>query len=320
MHRVFRELLDDATGRSQHVIAVIIDIRDFSKFSQKLDSVDVAEFIRKVYMKLIDFYFPFASFYKSTGDGLLLTAHWEEKNLEEVSQKVIESCIKCHSEFGTICDDEPSINFDVPRRIGIGVARGSACCLVSTEKIKVIDYSGRLLNLTSRLTQLARPSGIVIDGSFGINLLSDEQQGYFQEDNVYLDGIAEDEPVQVYFTKEFTTIPPRNKRPIAETRWRYVEDVKPFRDLLRLGRFRYNLESEPLSPDDIKVTVEHHQVIGGKVWQKYSRYHYPQDFAYSMEAGKPILRINFPTLVQALKREGVKKNMNVIIHIAYVEK
>lgn len=318
MHRIFREALDGATGRSDFVIVVFIDIRDFSAFSKTCESPNVAMFIKRVYMKIIDEYFPFASFYKSTGDGLLLTIPFDETNLQEMCQKVVASCIACHSEFGSICSDDPMITFEVPNKIGIGVARDTACCLVSGEM--VIDYSGRLLNLASRLTHLARPSGIVIEGKFGINLLSDEQQSNFEGANVYLDGIAEDEPIQVYFTKEFTTIPPRNKRPIAETRWRYVEDVKPFRDLLRLGRFRYDLESEPLSPDDIKVTVEHHQVIGGKVWQKYSRYHYPQDFAYSMEAGKPILRINFPTLVQALKREGVKKNMNVIIEIAYVEK
>lgn len=318
MHRLFRKALDDATGVSQPVIVVIIDIRVFSAFSQTRESFDVAMFVKRVYIKLIDSYFPFASFYKSTGDGLLLTIPWEEKNLKEMSQKVIGSCIKCHSEFGTLCDGEPSINFEVPRKIGIGVARGSACCLVSGDT--VIDYSGRLLNLTSRLNDLARPSGIIIDGEFGINLLSEEQKANFEEERVYLDGIAEYEPIQVYFTKEFTIIPKRNRQPIATKRWQHMIDIKPYRELLRLGRFRYILESEPLSPDDIKVTVEHREVKGGKIWQKYSRYYYLEDFTYSIETGKPIVRIDFRTLVEMLKQAGVKKNMNVSIDIAYVEK
>jgi len=87
MHRLFKEALKDATGISQRVIVVFVDIRDFSKFSQQCDSVDVAAFIRKVYMKIIDSYFPFASFYKSTGDGLLLTIPWKEKNLEKSLKK-----------------------------------------------------------------------------------------------------------------------------------------------------------------------------------------------------------------------------------------
>ena len=47
MHRLFKEALEDATGESRRVIVVFIDIRDFSGFSQRCDSVDVAAFIRK---------------------------------------------------------------------------------------------------------------------------------------------------------------------------------------------------------------------------------------------------------------------------------
>ena len=317
MHRVFREALEDAKGESQRVIVVFIDIRGFSEFSQQCESVDVAAFIRKVYMKVIDKYFPFASFYKSTGDGLLFTIPWEEKNLEEMSRKVIESCIKCHSEFGTLCDDEPSINFEVPDKIGIGVGRGSACCLVSGET--VIDYSGRLLNLTARLNELARPSGIIIDGAFVIDLLTEEQQKIFEEDNVYLDGIAEDEPIQIYFTNEFTTIPKRNRQPIAAKRWRYVEDVKPYRELLKLELHRYPLESEPTSTDDIKITIRHPRVIRGKV-QKYDAVIDFADFTYKLEAGQPNVWVNFSKLCETLKRSQAKKNMNINIDIAYVEK
>ena len=238
--------------------------------------------------------------------------------MKEMSQKVIASCIKCHSEFGTLCDGEPSINFDVPRKIGIAVARQSACCLISGET--VIDYSGRLLNLTSRLNDLARPSGIVIDGGFGINLLSDEQRSQFEEATVYLDGIAEDEPIQVYFTKEFTTIPKRNKQPIAEKRWQHVEESKPYRELLKRWSFIYDLKSEPLSPDDIKVTVRYPKVIQGRIQKGYFKFHDFGAFKYKMEAGKPCVVVDFKELCRRLEQRQVGKNMNVTIDIAYVEK
>ena len=318
MHRLFRKALDDATGESQFVIVVIIDIRGFSAFSQRCESPDTAMFIKRVYMKLIDSYFPFASFYKSTGDGLLLTIPFDEHNLAEVSQKVVQSCINCHSEFGNICDNDPMINFEVPTKIGIGIARGTACCLISGETI--IDYSGRLLNLTSRLTELARPSGIVIEGKFGIDLLDENIRDKFQEQDVYLDGIAEDEPIQVYFAKEFTTIPKRNRQPIAAKRWRHKRDIKPYRDLFKFDGFRYELESEPVSAENIKVTVTHNKVIGGKVSKQYATYHYFEDFTYFMDVGTPVVRMDFGALRETLKREQVKKNMNVIIDIAYVEK
>lgn len=320
MHKIFRKALDEATGKSQFVIVVFIDIREFSAFSQRCESPDTAMFIKRVYMKIIDSYFEnFASFYKSTGDGLLLTIPFNENNLKEMCQKTIASCIACHSEFGNICNNDPMITFEVPDKIGIGVARGIACCLISGETI--IDYSGRLLNLASRLTDLARPSGIIIDGKFGINLLSGEQQGYFQEDNVYLDGIAEDEPIQICFTKEFTTIPPRNKRPIAEKRWRHKKETKPFRELLKLGgTFLYELESEPTSAEDIKVRVEYPKVIKGRIHRGYLRVHDFDDFTYRMEAGKPVVSVNFAELCRRLAQRGVRKNMSLEICIDYVEK
>jgi len=318
MHKIFRKALDEATGKSEFVIVVFIDIREFSPFSQRCESPDTAMFIKRVYMKLIDKYFDFASFYKSTGDGLLFTIPFDEKNLEETCQRVIASCIASHSDFANICNGDPMITFEVPDKIGIGVARGTACCLLSGETI--IDYSGRLLNLASRLTQLAKPSGIIIDGKFGINLLSDEQQSDFEEADVYLDGIAEDEPMQVYLTKGFTTIPRHNRQPIAIKRWRNVTDTKPLRELPKLGKFRYPLESEPLGPESIKVTAIHRKVTAGKVSRKYRSFRDFDGFEYEIEAGRPIVFVDLPRLSEMLQRAGVKRNIMVTISIDYVEK
>ena len=183
MYRIFREALDTATGEARSIIAVIIDIRDFSAFSQKCDSFDVAMFLKRVYINIIDSYFNFSSFYKSTGDGLLLTIPFDANNLEEMVRKTVVSCTACHREFANICSDDHMINFEVPDRIGIGVARGSACCLISGGM--TIDYSGRLINLTSRLTALARPSGIVMDESLGINFL-EKIQGKTSSKRTYI--------------------------------------------------------------------------------------------------------------------------------------
>ena len=65
----------------------------------------------------------------------------------------------------------------------IGISRGTVCRLVS--KGKTLDYSGRVVNLASRLMDDARPSGVVFDASVGIDLLSEEQAkllNYLAED------------------------------------------------------------------------------------------------------------------------------------------
>jgi len=318
MHRIFREALDTATGEERSIIAVIIDIRGFSSFSKNQDSYDIAMFLKRVYINIIDSYFEFASFYKSTGDGLLLTIPCSPSNIGEMAQKTIKSCIACHREFGNICSGDHMIYFAVPDKIGIGVARGSACCLISGNKI--LDYSGRLLNLTSRLTDLARPSGIIIDQSL-IGLLDEDTRNNFKEKNVYLDGIAEDTPITVYFIKKFTRIPERNMQPIAGKKWKHLQHVLTFGDIIKATQstpwFRYYLESEPTSAGDIEVTVNHNRVTKGRIEKGYNLIHDFEDFTYNLEAEKPIVRLNFTKLSELLNEYKVKKTMNVYIDIGY---
>src|SRR6185369_4950620 len=135
-------------------------------------------------LQLINDYFKTANFVKPTGDGLLMTFQYTETSLLNVSKTVINACISCLADFPTICKKDPMINFDTPQAIGFGVARGTACCLYSGEDI--LDYSGHLLNLASRLNDLARPSGIVIDGGFQHNVIPISARSLFKEQSVYV--------------------------------------------------------------------------------------------------------------------------------------
>jgi class 3 adenylate cyclase len=73
MYRLFKRSLKRAGGRSEYVFSLFADIRGFTEFSKAHEAPDIAMYIKRVYLNLIDDYFPFASFYKPTGDGLLLT-------------------------------------------------------------------------------------------------------------------------------------------------------------------------------------------------------------------------------------------------------
>lgn len=318
MHRIFREALNTATGERSSIIAVIIDIRGFSSFSKAQESYDTAMFLKRVYMNIIDSYFEFASFYKSTGDGLLLTIDCNPSNIREMAKKTIEKCIDCHRDFGNICSGDHMIYFEVPDKIGIGVARGTVCCLKSDDKI--IDYSGRALNLSSRLTNLARPSGIVIEQSV-IRLLDEDMRKKFSEGKVYLDGIAEATPITVYFTEEFTKIPKRNMREIAGKNWKHEYRVMKFKEIMTSQPwFRHYLKSEPNSGDDIEVNVEHFEVKKGRVSQRWKLIYKFEDFEYMPEAEKHVVRLNFQRLSEILNEYQVKENMEVVIDIAYDEK
>jgi len=290
-----------------------------SSFSKEVESPDVAMFIKKVYMKLIDDYFPNASFFKPTGDGLFIIIPYSEENLEDIARQTIAFCLKVLTEFGAFCSNDQMINFEVPRRVGIGISRGTACRLVS--KNKTLDYSGRVLNLASRLMDLARPTGIVFDAGFGIELLSDNQIKLFAKDSVYIKGIAEKEPIDIYYTKELTHISLLNKHPLKEIKWNTITDTKTLKQIKDFGpRFVYDLPTKSIDPDNIKVKIKHTGVVRGRRRKEIlAEFDFP-NFEYFREAGKSKVRIDFESLAKRLEVNGVKDNWEVKIEIMYPER
>lgn len=315
MHREFRELLEKAIGESDFIIAVNIDIRGFSTFSMTVDSAETAIFIKKVYKKLIDEHFPNASFIKPTGDGLLIIIPYSEENLMKVVQTTITKCFTVLQEFGTFCLNDPMINYKVPQKVGIGLSRGAACRLVSEGKI--IDYSGKVINLASRLMDLARPSGIVFDGSFGIDILQDEVIKLFSEDNVYIRGIAEREPIEIYYTKENTNIMQINKQPFGEIKWKSVKETTTLKDIKLSESFVYEIPSVPIDEEEIKLKVTFPKVVRGKKHEKFISFISFEKIEYFLEKGEPRLRVNYKELAKQLMGIGIKNNWEILLEIIY---
>ena len=153
LHREFRALLEQAIGVSDQIIAIFIDIRSFSAFSKTTDSADVATFVRHVFRKIIAEYFADATFYKSTGDGLMVVVSYQHSSdVKATIAHVFEKCQEILTAFQNFSADEPRVNFAVPNRIGIGIARGSGCKLESEGK--TLDYSGHVLNLAAQFDGL----------------------------------------------------------------------------------------------------------------------------------------------------------------------
>jgi class 3 adenylate cyclase len=258
LHRTLRKLLDDATGLSEFVFAVNIDIRGFSDWSLTVDSAQTALFVKKVYARLIDHYYSEASFYKPTGDGLLVIMTFAESELDNVATKLVADAMSIVSSFGDLCAGDNIINFPTPQDVGIGLARGPASRLVS--KGKTLDYSGRVLNLASRLMDLARPRGVILDSGFGLNLLPAATQEEFAASTVYLKGVSPNTPMTIYSWPSAVEIPARYRRPLDEAKWetlvrtvtrKQLEDGSP--------DFRVDLETPPIPGDEAGLTlsVEH---------------------------------------------------------------
>lgn len=261
MHRAIRKGLESAEGVSESVVAVNLDVRSFTAFAGTVDSVDVAIYLRRLYQTVLDDVFPDADFFKLTGDGLLLTFRYtSEDSLAEQIRNQVGRSLALIDSFGGLTTGDKMIYYEVPDRVGIGISRGSASRIQAGEL--VLDYTGRPLNTASRLMQLARPSGVVLDATIPLEVLPDEAQHRFSADAVYLAGIAEETPVSIWYTSDRTVISPASRRPIAEYKWDEAVDVQTlssWKGMIRrhvgLG-FRVRLPSAAMETESASVVME----------------------------------------------------------------
>ncbi|HEX5604246.1 MAG TPA: hypothetical protein VFX63_16920 [Pyrinomonadaceae bacterium] len=298
MKRKFADALVDAQGRSEFVIVVVADIRGFSRFSTVNESPNIAMFIKRFYLQLINQYFKIANFVKPTGDGLLMTFRYDEANLLKISETVINACLTCLDEFPTICKNDPMINFDTPQAIGFGIARGTACCLYSGDEI--LDYSGHLLNLASRLNDIARPSGIVIDGGFLESVIPETSRSLFKEQRVFVRSIAEETSISVYYLDKYVQISAEALSPLVTDNWRTKERKFTFKQFAKLGTwFQIELPQPAKATDKIIVTI----VVpkpGIKGLRSVTNF---RDFTYS-DGPTPIVRLNIDKARQLISNNS----------------
>lgn len=319
MSNNLRDLLESAQGKSEFVIVVVADIRGFSKFSNNHESPDTAMYIRRIYLELIDKYFPNANFYKPTGDGLLMTFHFsDEESLREVAKDVINSCIRALNDFRNLCDEDPMINYgDIPKNIGFGIARGTACCIYSGDEI--IDYSGNLLNLSSRLMDLARPNGIVVAGNFLKETIPESYRSEFLEAEVYLRSIAEEKPIKIFYLRDYVEIPESAFLPLKEDKWHTMIQELEVRELAKLGpTVYYKLPERLKDPSKIKVNLIHPAMKSGNEVKGYHILQPFTDFNYTCEANEPIVTLKVSETYQYLKKIKVRQKRTIKFKINYV--
>lgn len=245
----------DAEGRSEFVIVVVCDIRNFSGFSTDREAPEMAIFIARFYEKLLSEYFTDAVYAKPTGDGLIMVFKHKSKqaDLLVVAESVLNQCLRAIADYPAMLANDLMINFKLPEKIGFGVARGTATCLFAGDEI--IDYSGQILNLAARLNDLAKPGGVVIDQAFLLGAIPENLQGNFRIENVYIRGISEEMPREIFCTKE-VIISEAAKHPLHSHNWKKWENVIKYSTLKNLaGYYSITLPDEPISKDLCKIKL-----------------------------------------------------------------
>jgi class 3 adenylate cyclase len=317
MHRDLRKLLATARGESHFVVVVFLDVRGFSSFAAIAESAASALYLQRAYLRILDHYFENADFFKPTGDGLLILKKYEPETLDTVVRECVADAVRLVDEFGSICESDPMVNFDVPSEVGIGMSRGPATALIS--KKKVLDYSGRPLNLASRLMDLARPSGVVFDRSLGIELLTPEIAKEFSEEQAYIKGLAEEEPVAVWALKNRTVIPEFNRRPLnRHTRRLETSEELPLKEVTARGAsFIQPLSRNPASTESIVVNVK--APMPTSTGRAHAKMRLLPKFPllYTEHLGKPAAYMNCVEIGRVLADKGVKPSWLVTLTVEY---
>jgi class 3 adenylate cyclase len=313
----FRTALSEAEGRSEFVIAVFADIRGFSKFSKIHESPDIAMLIKRFYLQLIDEYFDSATFFKPTGDGLMIIYTYNERTLDSVAAEVLNATVRCMEDFPAMLSGDPMINFETPENLGFGIARGTACRLHSGRM--TIDYSGHLINLSARLMELAQPSGIVIDSAFGEALIPDAHRDRFDNAAVYIRSLAETHPVTVFFLADSVKLSPDALQPLQGKRWKTHKREFKVADLRKIGQ--YFLIELPDIADKLEpliVTLRYPMMRNGRVLKGYCTNQNFEVFIVKTDHVVTKVRVDFFAVADILENERVPRTRFVTFKIDYV--
>lgn len=306
-----KERLAKAKGRSEHVMSIFMDIRGFSAFSKENESPNIAIYVKKLFLKVLQDYFSEATYAKPTGDGLLIIYPYDEGSLATVADKVVGSSLRCVEDFHALCLNEPMLNFSLPQNVGFGISRGLACCLYEGKTI--IDYSGHILNLAARLNGVARPAGVVIDGSFLNSGLDQEFLASFERDHVYLKGVADESSVEILYQKHKVKVTDGYRKSLASTKWEEEKIEFEAKELKDVFVWRHNLPARADEAKGLKVKLSIPNPT--KSNPDRSSLYELDDFKYEAEP-RPGIEINMDPVksIMASRRLASKKKIRVIVN------
>ena len=317
MHKILRENLPRANGESDLVVAIFLDVRGFTSFAGNVESANAALFLRSVYSRILDEYFPEVTFFKLTGDGMMIIRKYGDDNLVEIVNDSVRKSIALVEAFPTLCQGDIMINFPTPLNLGIGIARDAATRLGSEGYI--LDYSGRPLNLAARLMEFARPSGVVFNAtSMGLGVIEEELLAQFSEDHVYVKSIAENSPLSIHYLTSRTRIEEASHIPINKfkTKVAQLEDVTG-KIIEGRGHYFHELPEKPDLINNCKIFFGYPSVdaTGAKHPTDTTWIHFSAPF--HTHRGAPGITLEYSFVNQALVAERVKPNWKIPTYIEY---
>jgi class 3 adenylate cyclase len=315
MYRIIQRAMADAETRSDHILAVNLDVRGFSRFCKEVESLDAALFVKKAYTKILDCVFTDSDFHKLHGDGLIILYIYKEGQLKPMLNRVVELSVKAIDLFPTLFSKDPMLSFETPKNIGIGIARGPASQLYLGKK--TLDYFGSPINLAARLSDMAEPKGVVIDAKTEAGLLRPRLRGKFSSDRVYVKGFAEADPLEILFLAGTTEIAPGYKRPLNEIIWETATLTRKFGELIVGPNHAIPLDHKPLDSSQIALKVIYPAYSNGERLKNKVVHRTGMEFEYSEFGNDRSITIDCGAIARILKADQIPEDTAIRFEVIY---
>jgi hypothetical protein len=174
-----------------------------------------------------------------------------------------------------------------------------------------------LLNLTARLNDLARPKGIVIAGSYLFSVIPTSLQKRFKTAKVYVRGIAEEKPMDVFFSQADVILPSYALQPLNTDKWEIVTKELAINELQKLiGLITIDLPAEPVSYAKTKLQLK----TPNPKLKRYSEGWDLQNYEYYNDAAGCHLRFHLDLSKSIVERQGLTRNKKVSFVFQFVKK
>jgi len=245
----------------------------------------------------------------------MIIVPYNERNFVRRFNQVIVDSLAVLDTFSSICDGDPLINFETPANVGIGISRGSACKIVSEGR--VVDYAGRVLNLTARLMDLARPAGVVFEG-INLAILGEPLRGNFASKHVFLRGVSESAPIEIFYTKDATIIPDRWEKPLEDATYQSLKRSDTLANMRKFKTFAMPLDPTPINKEDILVVMKYPVYYNGELQNDVRARKVITKFTCKKEAGEFFISFPFQEFAGELAEDGVQDADLVSFEIRYV--
>jgi hypothetical protein len=181
-----------------------------------------------------------------------------------------------------------------------------------------LDYTGRVLNLASRLMDIARPYGIVVDDAYGFDLLDVKLGDNFTRDAVYLKGVSPHIAVPVRYWPDEVVIPESNRHPLDEPQVQYTSTEMTLAELKNAsGRILLDLPTRPPDPGALEGRASHAKVLPGRRKSDRATIFHNLDVGYQEKEGCFEAIIDVPALVKILNEAGIRSNWPVTIKVSF---